>query len=327
VIQNSSKSLLGFISQQGSTETYIYSVAVLCGELLKIAVCLVYLAFQEPSSLSRLPDFLWKSRKDLAPRLTVPAVVYFVQQNLEFLALYHMNAPMFQVLVQMKLLTAAAFSVTLLGRRLTRVQWVSLFILSIGVSLAQMQPKCDTKPEELVATDSTGLFAAVTLVTLSGFAGVYTEKVLKGPETAEVPFCFMQILLALVSIALGGIAGLCKDYNTIITRGLFYKFNGYTWLVIIISAAGGLLVAATLKYASSIAKGYAVSLAVVLTGVVSWLFFATEMSIYFCFGVAIVVSSLVLYNEGAVQKPKTADEPPPTEELTIVTRKNCNSPA
>jgi len=206
----------------------------------------------------------------------------------------------------MKLITAAVFSVALLKRKLTRIQWISLFLLCVGVSIAQMQaPSCDDEPKEGL-TDIVGILATMALVSLSGFAGVYTEKVLKGPATADVPFCFLQILLALVSLFLGSVLGLFQDMHLIGEYGFFHNFNLYTYLTVVVSAAGGLLVAATLKYASSIAKGYAVSVAIVTTGIASRFLFNTQLSMHFWLGVATVVSSLALYNEGVAKEPAAA---------------------
>jgi len=281
VLQNSSKALLARASLKGPNEPYLYSVAVLCGESVKIVVCIIYLCAKDAAALKLLPAFLWESRKDLMLRLAVPAVVYYIQQNLEFVALNHMEAAVFQVFVQMKLITAAVFSVALLKRKLTRIQWISLFLLCVGVSIAQMQaPSCDDEPKEGL-TDIVGILATMALVSLSGFAGVYTEKVLKGPATADVPFCFLQILLALVSLFLGSVLGLFQDMHLIGEYGFFHNFNLYTYLTVVVSAAGGLLVAATLKYASSIAKGYAVSVAIVTTGIASRFLFNTQLSMHF----------------------------------------------
>ncbi len=144
------------------------------------------------------------------------------------------------------------FSVVLLGKRLSAIRLGSLLLLAVGVSLTQLKHSPQNNNGD--TSDSMGMAAVMLLVTLSGFAGVYTEKVLKGPETAKVPFCFMQILLALISLVLGCIFCIYQDYASILNFGPFFNFNRYACLTIVLNAAGGVLVAATLKYASSVAK-------------------------------------------------------------------------
>jgi len=109
-----------------------------------------------------------------------------------------------------------------------------------------------------------------------------------------------------VSLFLGSVLGLFQDMHLIGEYGFFHNFNLYTYLTVVVSAAGGLLVAATLKYASSIAKGYAVSVAIVTTGIASRFLFNTQLSMHFWLGVATVVSSLALYNEGVAKEPAAA---------------------
>lgn len=49
------------------------------------------------------------------------------------------NPQIFQIVSQLKIFATAIFSILLLDRRLARVQWVSLGVLSAGVILVQLQ--------------------------------------------------------------------------------------------------------------------------------------------------------------------------------------------
>ena len=55
--------------------------------------------------------------------------------NINFIALHCLT---YKVSYQLKILTTALFSVMLLGKQLSRVQWVSLLVLFGGVSLVQV---------------------------------------------------------------------------------------------------------------------------------------------------------------------------------------------
>jgi solute carrier family 35 (UDP-sugar transporter), member A1/2/3 len=102
--------------------------------------------------------------------------------------------------------------------------------------------------------------------------------------------------LALMSLATMGVWAIFKDFSKIMTHGLFYKFTGAAFLSIINSALGGLIVAAVLKYADSVLKGYATAVSVILTGVLSMLLFGTELSAVYFLGIVNVVTAVLLYN-------------------------------
>lgn len=70
-------------------------------------------------------------------KLLVPAALFTMQNYLLFVALTYLDAMTFQMLSQSKLISAALLSVLLLGRRISRGQWVSLCLLTLGVYLSQ----------------------------------------------------------------------------------------------------------------------------------------------------------------------------------------------
>ena len=80
------------------------------------------------------------------------------------------------------------------------------------------------------------------------------------------------------------------------TNGLFHNFNGPAFLPIFNSAIGGLIVAAVLKFADAVLKGYATAISVVLTGVLSMILFNTELSVIYYLGIVNVVCAVLLYN-------------------------------
>lgn len=72
--------------------------------------------------------------------LAVPACAYIVQNNLLIFALTILDAATYQVTYQLKILTTAYFSVTMLDKQLSIRQWVSLLLLMTGVALIHITP-------------------------------------------------------------------------------------------------------------------------------------------------------------------------------------------
>lgn len=79
------------------------------------------------------------------------------------------------------------FSVLMLSKKLTRVQWVSLCLLTTGVAIVQLtSDSVSVKTSNSASKGSkfVGLVAVLTACCLSGLAGVYFEKILKKQTTA-----------------------------------------------------------------------------------------------------------------------------------------------
>jgi UDP-sugar transporter A1/2/3 len=138
--------------------------------------------------------------------MTVPAVLYFIQNNLQYHAVSLLDAATFQVTYQMKILTTALFSVLLLNKTLSKLKWFSLLLLTGGIALVQLSNTSSSSTKKTTSADAQflGLMAVFVACILSGLAGVWFEKVLKGSH-ASVFLRNMQ--LAIFSIIPGLIFG------------------------------------------------------------------------------------------------------------------------
>jgi len=229
-----------------------------------------------------------------------------VQQTLEYVALSNLDASAFSVLVQTKLLATAIFAVVLMGRKLNRAQTISLILLTSGVMLCNMKTDTDVDKDSRDSSQTTGVLATLGISLSSGFASVYTEKVIKvrgnNDTRNNYSLAYMQVQLASASLIIIGCWALLKDASDIITYGLWKNFNAAAYVSVINSALGGLTVAAVLKFADAILKGYSTALSVVLTGLFSMLFFGTELNALYFLGMVNVVVSMHLYNNKALNE-------------------------
>jgi len=120
------------------------------------------------------------------------------------------------VTYQLKLLTTALFSVLLLRKQLSELQWFSLFLLFVGIGVVQLQPQKTASSTPKVVTLSEvrgqnamlGLACVLVACIMSGFAGVYFEKLLKHTS----PSIYLRnIQLGLIGIVFGLFAAFYND--------------------------------------------------------------------------------------------------------------------
>ncbi|KAI7884849.1 nucleotide-sugar transporter [Lichtheimia hyalospora FSU 10163] len=323
IVQNSALNLVMRYTRASvpSDQQYLASTAVFMNECVKLIVCFGALYTMTcRRSLSRLVKLLhyeFITQWPFAVKTAVPAVIYLIQNNLQYVAATHLDVATFAVLYQLKLLTTAFFSRIVLNKTLSQIKWVALGLLTIGIALVVL-PK-----EELVESSSTnesignqssvqGYAAVLVACVLSGLAAVYTEKILKGgPPSAQqrLPldvggdkkdhhdmsvWWINSTRLAAFSVVLG-VATLIQDVPIIMEKGFFVHYTPMTWCVILIQAIGGLIVGLVVKFADSILKGFATSFSIILSSLLSVWLFGFTITGPFIIGTGCVIYATYLY--------------------------------
>ncbi|KAL0081837.1 UDP-galactose transporter [Phycomyces blakesleeanus] len=361
---------------------YLASTAVVMSEVAKSLACMIvlYLAPQPHlRSISRLFQMLnrelivnWRE----SAKLAFPAILYLIQNNLQYVAATNLDAATFQVTYQLKILTTAFFSVVILHRSLSRTKWIALALLTLGIGLVVLPKDASLavlsyfNPEKYAEnglgdgsignidgngnededignqSNIEGFTAVLMACVLSGLAGVYFEKILKAPvkpaslvEDEEnkvmvndndndrdhdddddddknkgsrrssmsvvddsnslasqnllwirnIQMSFFSVVLGLLFVVL------LQDGATIAEKGFYANYTGLTWLVIGIQAFGGLVVAVVVKYADNILKGFATSISIILSSIISVWVFSFSISLSFVMGATLVIYATYLY--------------------------------
>ncbi|PAV68533.1 hypothetical protein WR25_02981 [Diploscapter pachys] len=147
-----------------------------------------------------------------------------------------------------------------------------------------------------------GFISVLVACCLSGFAGIYFEKILK---TSDVSIWVRNIQLALPSIFLGLLFAFVKDNDAIFGDGInpavvwermLVGFDWAVWVTVGISAFGGLVVAVVIKFADNILKAFATSFAIVLNCILSYFLFDFKPSLLFVQGAALVIGAVFVYS-------------------------------
>ncbi|ORX61669.1 nucleotide-sugar transporter [Hesseltinella vesiculosa] len=402
VVQNSALILVMRYTRASVPEDQLYlaSTAVVMNELLKCLASIVLLHFSGPvhyRTWHRLTALLhrelivnWKETAKLA----IPATLYLIQNNLQYVAATNLDAATFQVTYQLKILTTAFFSVVILKRSLSQTKWLALGLLTMGIALVVLPKDASTaalqyfmggtaEEEDTAFEDDgkinlgnqsnmTGYTAVLMACVLSGLAGVYFEMILKAPNTKPThemvntkiddeddhqgdtsllhdaeemtkldkrnsihadatskrvivvnhadeendvgardvhgrredmlqtqqqnQLWIRNLQMSLFSIVLGLVFTVfLQDGAVVMEKGFFVNYNALTWLVIFIQTAGGLIVAVVVKYADNVLKGFATSISIILSSVVSVWAFNSSLSSTFVIGTALVIYATYLY--------------------------------
>lgn len=130
-----------------------------------------------------------------------------------------------KVSYQLKILTTALFSVALLNKRLTHLQWLSLVLLFIGVAVVQLQPtQAVTSRNSTEQSLAIGLSAVCAASIMSGFAGVYFEKLLKHTS----PSIFLRnVQLGVIGVVFGTVAMYANDGSKVCSPPQFSTVDAH----------------------------------------------------------------------------------------------------
>ncbi|EFO25935.1 UDP-galactose transporter [Loa loa] len=264
-LQNSAHTLLLRYSRVRVVEkVFLPSVAVFFTEILKLITCLLFITYEEKSICSMfglVKRQVFYNLKDTF-KVCIPAVIYIIQNNLFYVAASHLEAATYMVTAQLKIFTTAIFAVIMLNRSIIRKQWLALGILFVGVCLVQLDQQ-GTKKTLFISDPYLGLLASVSACILSGFAGIYFEKILKNSPSVSV--WMRNVQLAMFGIPSSFTASIMKDHDTILNEGMLYGFDMLVWVVVFWYCIGGLSVAVCIRYSGNIAKNFATSAAIIMS--------------------------------------------------------------
>ncbi|EJD53128.1 hypothetical protein AURDEDRAFT_180700 [Auricularia subglabra TFB-10046 SS5] len=320
-------------------KAYSAAVAVLLNELLKGSISFaIALTRIDGSKLTEYrpvglytgsPSFfhtlkLWPSRfrklsKEIFSadcwKLSIPAILYVVQNNLQYVAASNLDIATFQVTYQMKILTTAAFSVLLLRKKLSSTKWFALLALALGVGIVQIQAGANKTPHAGSASaasghemhPTTGFLAVSAACFTSGLAGVYFEMVLKGSQAdlwvRNVQLSLFSLLPALLPVLFNQSA---SSSITTWWSDMFRNFGFWAWATVSIQVFGGLVTAVVIKYSDNILKGFATSLSIIISFLASVVLFNFRITPAFVIGASVVLGATWLYNQPAHKDGKDA---------------------
>ncbi|KAE9551404.1 hypothetical protein FO519_005384 [Halicephalobus sp. NKZ332] len=229
-------------------------------------------------------------------KVCVPALIYLIQNNLYYVALKLLDATLFSITYQLRILTTAILMVLILSKIFSTIQWGALFIALAGVVCVQVSSK-----QILDETDQSkkneadyiiGLTVVFIMCWMSGFAGVFLEKVFK---KSSCDIWLQNIRLSIITLPFA-ILTITRDREILQKNGFFYGWTNLIWIIALSSAVGGVMVAAVMKYADNIKKSFCQSIALGGTALISVLTGDSRATVLLFTGVGFVIISVFLYS-------------------------------
>jgi hypothetical protein len=208
-------------------------------------------------------------------RFSLTAFLFFVQNNLGFVVLLYFSAASFQLLMNLRIVAVALFSIPLLHKAPTAIQWCCILLLCIGGT----QHFLSVIDEPLSNTSMVGLLAMLSVVATSALANVYNQFSLQ--QHADQPLMLQNMFLYAYGVFFNGLnwaRSIYIDENAPLPA--YGEITSSVVLLIVFTAIYGLTISAVLKSLGAMVRSILGVLAIAVTAFGEYLFFGTVPSLF-----------------------------------------------
>lgn len=282
-----------------TSQGIIKSSVVLSQEAIKFAVASLFYLGGSSKEQREQERAGWSIKSWLAVA-AAPAALYTVQNFASLLAYQNLEALTFNVLNQTKILSAAICCYLVMGKKQSRVQALSLLLLSGSALIIEKIVTLQSFRAMLGPSGGNGLFAAISkglasfssmsngkrfthgvlpvllASFISGLAGALSQKNLQGApsksgEQRAKPrnaYLFSMEMNAASAIILLVSLLFSRDGRSIAQSGFFHNWDKLTLVPIVTNSLGGIVVGLVTKHAGSVQKGFALIFGLLLSGLI-----------------------------------------------------------
>lgn len=265
-------------------------------EFVKLVLAAVLYFYSSRGSTEQL-----RSTVSKGVYFAVPAFMYAILNNLQYIVLLSMDAGTFWVLYNLRILSSGVLSQLIFNRPLGQRKWGALFLLVVGCVIHQYS-------EKFTIDRLWPLFLIAVQCLLSSLSGVYNEYLFKKDSSLDTNL--QNMWLYSLTILFNLLFLLFKEPKTLFSPTLFFAGynNFYCFAAIALTAFGGYLTALILKYLSAIMKEYGSAL-VMLASTLGTVYILKEKELKMNQILSILIVGISLYVY------KTAPSPPAPSEL------------
>lgn len=251
---------------------------------------------------------------------SIPALVYFVNNNLVFFILANITSTQFQILSCLKTVFTALLFRVFLCKLLSTAKWMAIVTLACGAAVSQLSTTLTDANRVCIGVGSgevavgydeevlIGSLATIASCLLSSFAGVYNEVLLK--RNGQVHSIHLQnSLLYAWGVCFNCIGLLILYHNELTERAFFKGYTPLTWTLVLNNAFSGLAISAVLKFANNIVRIFAHAGAMTITAILGSVMFGHRVTSQLILSMILVTASTVSYaSDGPMPstKPETS---------------------
>ncbi|KAL5008124.1 hypothetical protein ScPMuIL_013705 [Solemya velum] len=296
-------------ASKNKNKSYSYNTVtvVLLTETIKLVTA--FILYLKDNPLSSFVTEIYANKKVMCLYYFVPAALYCLYNNLQFVNLATYDPTTYYLLLQFRVVVTGVVFQIIFSKKLSYIQWLSLLCLTVGCIIKEVAHSSQkVVPTAVGTTDASflsfldpHLLLIMLQVFSSCFAGVYNEFLLKD-KGADVHIMIQNVYMYLNSIVCNVLVLAYKGelVEAFTTTSISSILQFIVIAIMLNNAAIGICVSFFLKSLNSILKTFASALELVFTAVLCWIIFGIPIDIYTIIAVFIVSGATLLYAQNPV---------------------------
>jgi len=297
---------MGILTKEAEPTKFNVSAAVLLMETIKFVLAAGGIVRSRRNQVERTFQFEFKD----TAILIVVATLYGAWNNLRFYILEMIDPATLFLIHNVKIVFTAIFLRFMTGKRLKCKQWISLFVLTLGVAVVMIHRDSDDEDDDSTKSDvssspSSFVLLGCLLALIRGvgtaFTNVLCEYVYKRQNEG---FWYLNAELYLFGMIANFISVLSvNDSNSNIFHDMF---STLPILIILLGGFSGICVSFIFKFIDNIALIAADVLALVILVFISAAYFGLEINVPLVLGCFLIVISLAYYYSNETSPTKSS---------------------
>ena len=225
--------------------------------------------------------------RDEVLQYAVPGFVFFMQNNLSFIALQHMSSAAFQLLLNLRIIAVAVLSVLVLGKQLNKLEWTAVTLLMIGA----MQYQLSSCSAGSMKVSTAGVSVMMIIIACAAGGNIYTQKVMQ--KKMSQPLMLQNSVLYAWGVLFNGLNWL----QTLIGgKPAFGSLGFWPCASMVFYAVYGLSISVIIKQFGSVTRTFVNTAAICCTALLDFVVLGEKVSVLEGTTFAIILIAIYIYS-------------------------------